>query len=68
MSVSSDITIENAGVFVFRTHTEAAAEWVGRNVQVEDWSRLGADAFVVDDRRLALDIAQGAYDAGLVVT
>jgi len=65
--MTADIKIENqSGVFVVTPMTPAGCKWINDNVQIEPWQRLG-ESFACDDRRMSMDIAQGALDAGLTV-
>lgn len=60
----TDIQITNSGSGFFGIHGETAKgrKWVDKHVQGSDRGEAWTD-----DRRLAMDIAQGALNAGLRV-
>jgi hypothetical protein len=61
-----DVSIENHGsIFLFRTNTPAAAEWVSQNVQ--DDAQFFGDALVVE-HRYAADLAVAMHRDGLVLS
>lgn len=57
---------QGLGVFQFMLDDDAKA-WVDENVQVDDYSWMGASSFVIFDTRCAIDIAQGMINDGLEV-
>lgn len=60
-----DIQITNAGgagFFIISARTEAGHSWLEENVPDQE-----AGVAYSDDRRCAMDISQGAIDAGLEV-
>jgi hypothetical protein len=65
MQAIVDIQVENCGgMYVITPMTPAAREWVEENCDVADLQWMGA-SFAMDDKRLAIELIQGALDAGL---
>ena len=62
-----DITVENHGsLFVFRTWTPEATDWVRENVEIAPWNTVGANGFSCA-HRFARDLAEGMIEAGFNV-
>jgi hypothetical protein len=63
-----DLRVSNHGsVLVFTLNTDAAADWVGMNLTIPDWSWLGHRRFGID-ARLAEQIVSHAVSDGLDVS
>jgi hypothetical protein len=61
-----DVTVENHGtLFLFSPITQAAKDWVEKNVQLENYMRLG-NSFACE-HRFAQALADGMRDSGLLV-
>lgn len=62
-----DVRVARDGsVCTFTLNTEAARDWVDRNVFSESWQWLGPDTLAIDTR-FSMDIAVGMFRDGLVV-
>lgn len=62
-----DVHVTRDGsICTFTLNTEAARDWVDRNVFSESWQWLGKDTLAIDTR-LSMDIAAGMFRDGLVV-
>lgn len=63
-----DFTVENHGtVWLFRTWSDQAREWVNFNIAVPSWAWIRGNGFVVA-HRLGGSIVEGIRTDGLVVT
>ena len=67
--IEVDVRVQNEGtIFVFHLQTPKAREWVGVNVQAEDYQWFGAHGGgLAVEHRYARDLAEGMKLAGLVV-
>ena len=65
--MGADFKIEDQGTIVLFTElTEAAAEWVEANVELEDWQLIGDRSFAADHRP-AQQLIDGIREARFVV-
>ena len=64
--MSADVLVENHGsVALFTPMTSAAREWVEKNVQAENWHRMGCS--VACEPRCLDRLVEGMQESGLVV-
>lgn len=65
--MTTDVKVSSDGLYAFHVITPNAQRWVVNNVEIDDWQWVAEDTFVVEDRNLAMTLAQGMLDNGLVV-
>lgn len=67
MADTIDVTVErHGGIYGFRFHTQAAETWKDEHVESEGWQWWGG-MLCLDDKRLAMELAQGMLNDGLTV-
>lgn len=66
--MSADILVGNShGLFVFSPVTDDGREWLEDNVADANAMDHLSASYYCDDRRLAMELAQGALNDGLIV-
>lgn len=65
---SVDFTVDNQGtLFILRGVSDAAKEWIEKNIQAEDYQKFGGcDTCIVVEHRYIQDIINGMEAEGFV--